>query len=41
MGRFNPQTHPRFFRTVAIVGGIIVGLVIISCASGWPAFIWH
>jgi hypothetical protein len=37
----NPQTHPRLFRTIALVGGGLIGILAASCASGWPTALWH
>ena len=36
----NPKTHPKFFTVLALVIGALMGLMIASKVSGWPAFIW-
>jgi hypothetical protein len=38
--KMNPQTHPRFFRVLAVVIGGLAGLYVASYASGWPTAIW-
>jgi hypothetical protein len=36
----NPQTHPRFFQVLFVIIGVVIGLFLISYASGFPAAIW-